>query len=181
MARKKNTTSKPVGPQKDRHKPKLVTLADGSQVMQRYGNDNGVKRVYPDAKEDEESETGPKPKDAAAKLKYPPPKRNLIFRAKWMAMIRNLTERENFKEAHLETLAILCDLYVEYAELEKIIRIEGRTFKSVTRWGESRHIHPATTQLDKVRANIRQYTQKLDLFPKKDTGGEADGEKEEWD
>lgn len=175
MARKKPSTSRTYN-----HKTKEITLADGSKVMERYHNDYGSKRVYPPKKDDPE-ETTPAPKDEASKTKYPPPKRNAVFRKKWMKFISSLTSRDSFKEAHLQALEVLCDLYVEYEDLEKIIRTEGRTYKAVSRFGEARRMHPAVGQLDKVRANIRAYTKQLDLFPKKDNSSEADGEEDEWE
>ena len=173
MAKPKSTTSK-----KDYRKPRMVTLSDGSVVQERYVNDYGAKQVY--QKPDKDPEAVPPPKDKFAKMKYPPPKRNPVFRKKWASFIGSITGRESFKEVHLDILEVLCDLYVEYVDLEKIIRTEGRTYKSITRFGESVHMHPAVGQLDKVRANIRQYTQKLDLFPKKDNGTESEGEDDEW-
>lgn len=175
MAKKKDTTSK----RQSYNKPKEITLADGSKVLERYHNDNGAKAVYQPVQPDPET-TAPPPKDKAAKLKYPPPKRNPVFREKWMKFINSLVSRESFKEAHLQALEVLCDLYVEYNDLERIIRTEGRTYKSVTRFGETRKLHPAIGQLDKVRANIRAYTRQLDLFPKKDTSPEGDGDDDEW-
>jgi phage terminase small subunit len=165
---------------KDYHKPKMIELADGTKVMERYHNDYGAKPVYQKTKKDPEKSKKPF-KDEFSKLKFPPPKRNRVFRERWAGFIDSLTSRENFKKAHLQALEVLCDLYVEYVDLESIIRKEGRTYKSVTRFGESRHMHPAVGQLDKVRANIRQYTKQLDLFPKKDNSSEGEGEEEEWD
>lgn len=174
--RKKNLTSD--GPKKDYHKPKEITLADGTKVMERFVNDYGSKPVYQPKVKDPED--GPAPKDEFSKMKYPPPKKNKVFREKWKIFINSVTGRDSFKEAHLETLEVLCDLYVEYDDLIRTIRIEGRTYKTVSKWGETRKMHPAVSQLDKVRANIRSYTQRLDLFPKKDNSEGADGEEEEW-
>lgn len=167
-------------PQKDYHKPKVITLADGRKIKERYHNDHGSVPVYPKKKKDEEK--GKKPVgDEFDKLKYPPPKRNQVFRETWGKFIDNVTSRESFKEAHLAALEVLCDLYVEYKDLERTIRIEGRTYETVSRWGKTRKMHPAVSQLDKVRANIAKYTKQLDLFPKKDSGGESDGEDGEWE
>lgn len=165
--------------QKDYNKPKMITLADGSRVMERYHNDRGSKSVFKAEVPDEE-ESGKKIKDAASRHKYPPPRKNKIFRAKWMEFIDNVTSRDSFKRAHLETLTLLCDMYVEYEELSKILRTQGRTYKTVTRLGEHLKMHPATAHIDKVRANISKYTRLLDLFPKKDKGGGSEGEEEEW-
>lgn len=180
MARKKTTISDPNKPPKDYHKPKKVKLADGTWVMERYHNDYGSKPVYQKKKKDEEKSKKPF-SDEFSKLKYPPPKRNRVFREKWAGFIDSLTSRENFKTAHLQALEVLCDLYVEYKDLEATIRNEGRTYKAVSRFGETRKMHPAVSHLDKVRANIRSYTKQLDLFPKRDNSSEADGEEKEWE
>jgi phage terminase small subunit len=177
MARKKTTASKRTV---FNHKLKVLTLADGSQVKERYHNDRGAKPVYPKKKKDEEKVKKPV-EDEYSKMKYPPPKRNSVFRETWAKFIRNVTTRDSFKEAHLATLEVLCDLYVEYKDLERIIRTEGRTYETVSQWGKTKKMHPAVGQLDKVRANIAKYTKQLDLFPKRDTGSEADGEEKEWE
>jgi len=178
MAKRKNTISdKPK--KKDYHKPKKIKLADGTEVMERYHNDHGSKAVYQKVKKDPEASKKPID-DEFAKLKFPPPKRNPVFRKTWAKFIDSLTGRDSFREAHLATLEVLCDLYVEYQDLEATIRKEGRTFKAVSRWGELIKMHPAVSQLDKVRANIAKYTKQLDLFPKKDSGGGSEGEEEAW-
>ena len=177
MARKKPTTSKP---KKDYHRPKEIVLANGKKVTERYHNDYGSVPFYPKKKKDEERAKEPI-HDEFSKMKYPPPKRNRGFRETCAKFIKNVTTRESFKEAHLQALEVLCDLYVEYKDLERTIRVEGRTYEAVSRFGKLKKLHPAVGQLDKVRANIRAYTQKLDLFPKKDTGADSDGEEDEWE
>lgn len=173
MARKKPTISR-----KETRQGKEITLSDGTKVMERYHNDYGSRRVY--QKKVKDPEAVPMPVDEYSKLKYPPPKRNPVFRSKWKTFINSLTDRDSFKEAHLETLEILCDLYVEYDQLEAQIRKEGRTYTAVSRFGENRRMHPAVAHLDKVRANIRAYTQRLDLFPKKDNSTQGDGNDDDW-
>lgn len=177
MAKKKSSTSRW---KKEYNKPKLVTLSDGTPAQERYHNDYGMsKKVF--KKVDKDPEEGPAPKDAASKAKYPPPKKNKIFREAWMKFIGSVTSRSNFKEAHLKTLGILCDLYVEYEDLEKILRLEGRIYSNVTRFGEGKALHPAVGQLDRVRSSISTYTRLLDLFPKKDSGdGDSDTDAEAW-
>ena len=121
-------------PKKSYNKPKVVKLADGSEVMQEYADQYVTKRVYGKKKLDvEENEL---PEDEASNHKFPPPRVHPAFRAKWMSFIDNITERDSFKTFHLHLLEVLCDLYVEYDSLSKTIRTEGRTFKSVTRFGE---------------------------------------------
>lgn len=178
MAKKKSTICKP--PKKDNRPPGVMKLADGTVVEERYRNDYGSRSVFQKDKEDEEAKAPP-PKDEFSKMKYPPPKKNPAFRQAWGKFIKSVTSRESFKEAHLSALEVLCDLYVEYEDLERTIRVEGRTYKRVSRFGETRAMHPAVGQMDKVRANIRQYTKMLDLFPKRDHGGDSEGEEEQWE
>ncbi len=183
MAKKKSLISKipakaPKPPKKDNRPPGLMTLANGDVVEERYRNDYGARRIYKKKRKDPEA--APAPKDAASKMKYPPPKNNPVFRETWVKFISSVTGREGFKEAHLVVLEVLCDLYTEYADLTAIIRKEGMTYELVSRFGSSRKMHPAALQIDKVRGNIRTYTQQLNLFPKKDHSTEADGEEEEW-
>ena len=187
MARKRVTTSKnPDGtpkPAKDYHRPKMIELANGEKVMERYHNDHGSKAVYkPVQKDPEKVSTVAKPiNDEFSKMKYPPPRRDPVFRRYWGKFIHNVIGRESFKEAQLAALEVLCDLYVEYDDITSIIRKEGRTYETVSRWGKTRRMHPAVAQLDRVRANIRAYTKQLDLFPKRDTADGGDGEDDEWE
>lgn len=176
MLKKKPTTYKK---QKDRHKPKLVKLADGTEIMEEYVNQPMTKSVYPEQTKDVEKKKSPK--DAASKHKYPPPKKDPVFRKKWMRFIDGIVDRDGFKIGHLDSLEILCDLYVEYEQLTTVIRTQGQTYKSVSRLGETIKIRPEVLQLEKCKANLRSYTKQLDLFPKKDHVDESGGEKDEWD
>jgi len=159
-------------------KPKVYKLADGSEFESEYHNQSFSKPVYKDKTKDPED--GPKPKDKASKHKYPPPKKDPVFRSKWMRFIDALVKRDNFKIAHLDALEILCDFYTEYEELSKVIRTSGRTYESVSRLGTTIKIRPEVLQLEKCQANIRAYTRMLDLFPKKDANTGSDGEDDDW-
>jgi phage terminase small subunit len=160
-------------------KTKIVTLSNGEKIMERYHSDVGSKPIYRPIVADPELAT--EPNDEYSKMKYPPPKKNKIFREKWVKFVKSLASRDGFKEAHLEALEILCDLYVEYEELGRVLRVEGRTYEKVSRWGAVKAMHPAIHEQGRVRASIRSYTLGLDLFPKKDFSEGADGEEEEWE
>lgn len=175
MRKKKNTNSEEKEP---RFKPKMVKLSDGSEVMENYHGSHPRKRVYKDPIQDPEE--GKKPKDEASKHKYPPPKNNPIFRKKWMRFIDGIVDRDNFKIGHLDSLEILCDLYVEYDTISKIIRTQGHTYESISKHGKTIRTRPEVAQLEKCTTNIRTYTRQLDLFPKKDHGHESGGDDEEW-
>jgi phage terminase small subunit len=121
------------------------------------------------------------PEDEASKHKYPPPKLNPVFRMKWMRFIDNVSSRENFNIAHLDSLEILCDLYVEYADLQKFIRTHGRTYESLGRNGRQIRFYPEVAQLNKVQAQIKEYSKMLGLLLKKDQGTESGGEAKAWE
>ncbi len=135
--------------------------------------------VHPPVKEDSEV-TMPAPTDKASKHKYPPPKKNKIFRDKWMQFIDNVTKRENFNIAHLNALEVLCDLFVEYDDLQTFIRKHGRNYKSIGRMGLVWKFYPEVVQLNKTQGQIRDYMKMLGLLLKKDHGTESGGEAEEW-
>lgn len=161
-------------------KGKLITLSDGTQVMEEYGSQKPVKTVYPKKGKDPEA-TSVIPQDAASSLKFPPPKKNKIFRQKWSRFIESIASRENFKQAHLEALEILCDLYVEYEELSAVIRIEGRTYETISRFGKLVKLRPEVAQIEKAQKSIQSYTNLLGLFPKKDHSTEnSDPESGSW-
>ncbi len=126
-------------------------------------------------------EAGEWPDDEAAKHKFPPPKKHPIFRAKWMRFIDNVARRENFNVAHLDSLEILCDLYVEYSDTQEFIRKNGKSYASVGRQGEVWRFYPEVSQLSRVQAQIKEYSKMLGLLLKKDHGTESDGEKSSWE
>lgn len=185
MTKKRPTTYKGLAPKpivngKPQQRPGTMKLADGTVVEERYARDYGARKKYPPKTKDPES--GPAPRDKASKHRFPPPKKDPVFRDKWMKFIDNLVERDSFKEAHLEVLEVLCDSYVQYEQLQKVIRTEGMTFKSVSRFGENIRMRPEVAQLDKVKTDIHRYTKQLDLFPKKDhtSGSGGKGDASEW-
>lgn len=126
-------------------------------------------------------EDGEHPSDKAAKHKYPPPSKNAIFRNKWMSFIDDICSRENFKPGHLAALEILCTLFSESHDLEKFIRIRGRTYIVVSRAGKFHKTYPEVQQLAHHRTQIQSYMKMLGLLLKKDKSDEDPGEKEEWD
>lgn len=136
--------------------------------------------IHPEKSEDIEKIL-PEPMDEASGLKYPPPKKHTTFRKIWAQSIDNVTSRENFNLSHLNTLEILCDLYVEYESLQEYIRVHGRSYLSVGRSGEVWKFYPEVNQLSRVQSQIREYSKMLDLVLKKDHGTESGSEKSEWE
>lgn len=135
--------------------------------------------LRPEAREDIEKVCAV-PDDEGSRHKYPPPKRNPLFRRKWMRFIENVTARKNFNIAHLDSLEILCDLYVEYEELGEFVRVNGRSYCSVGRNGEVWKPYPETNELKRVQALIKEYSKMLGLLLKKDDGTVSGGEGDEW-
>lgn len=179
MAKKKTTSKK--APRKRKIKLSdgtVIETTDNLKAMAAQGKTG--KNVYNDVTIDEENL--PDPNDKLSKLKYPPPKKNPIFRKTWGDFIENVVSRDNFKPSHLHTLEILCDLYVELDALNKFLRTNGMAFKVITVMGESRRLYPEVAQRDKIRAQIQQYSRHLDLFPKKDKSlrGMDEDEDNEW-
>ncbi len=114
-------------------------------------------------------------------LTYPPPRKNLVFRRKWKEFIENIYERDNFRRGHLSQLAILCDLYVDYDELSKFIRVNGFEYTSFGRQGKQIRMYPQVTQRNKILSEIRSYSLALGLVLKKDSSTGTTTEDESWD
>ena len=148
-----------------------VTLSDGTRIETDNNKEGQIRRfgkpvLNPTMPDPEE--TLPDPDDGLDDLRYPPPRKDPVFRKKWGRFIENVVSRDNFKPGHLDTLEILCDLYVELEILNKFIRMNGMSFLVVMVNGTSRRMYPEVAQRDKIRGQIQQYSRMLDLFPKKD-------------
>lgn len=159
-------------------------------VVKRQGKSKTFVREYPgqdmgvdfhnDPKPDYEAAL-PEPDDEFAHHQYPPPKKHPTFRKVWGQFIDSLVSRENFKVGHLNNLEILCDLYVEYEDLQKFVRERGRSYLSVGRGGETWKFYPEVKQLTSVQNNIKSYTAMLGLVPKKDHTPDSGDKEESWD
>lgn len=114
--------------------------------------------------------------------KYPPPKKDRAFREKWRELIHTVVKRDNFKEAHLFQLGILCDLFVEYDDLSKFLRENGYTYEAYGRQGKAIKPFPQVGQINKVKTEIRNYSRMLGLLlsKDKDTGGGGGSGDEDW-
>lgn len=150
--------------------------------MRNYPGEDPMVQYLPPVRQDLEEEL-PDPEDEAAEHKYPPPKKNSIFRSKWMQFIGHIVDRKNFHIAHLNALEVLCDLYVEYDELQKFIRRHGRSYKQVGRQGLMWKFYPEVGQMGRVQKQISDYQKMLGLvFRGEVTAGAATGgEKEQWE
>ncbi len=145
-----------------------------------YPGEDPHKAVIKDQGPDFE-EVASEPTDEASKIKYPPPKKDPKFRRVWMQFIESISKRENFNIGHLNSLEILCDLYVECEDLRKFLRKQGRSYQASGRSGVVWKMFPEVGQLNTVQNQIKDYMRLLSLTLKGDVTGESGGEKENWE
>lgn len=177
-AKPKSTTYK----KKVKPRPDGLRVAGVEETFKREyrGQDPKINKFPTPERIDYESM--PEPDDEASKHKFPPPKKHPVFRRVWLDFIDNIAGRENFKNGHLNSLEILCDLHVEYEDLRKFIHKNGRSYQSYGRAGMIWKFYPEVELLNKVQAQIKEYMKMLGLLLKKDHGtGNPKGEKGEWE
>ncbi len=114
------------------------------------------------------------------KYKTPQPK-NKEFTKYWNLFIDDVTSRANFREGHLEQLAILCQLYDQFYKNTKQLIEEGYSFESAGRNGAQHKPHPVCAIRDKALAEIRQFSKLLGLVLEKDEHKNEDQTGDEWD
>lgn len=179
-SKKKSTVSEP---KRGRGNPRrgLKVAGTDEKFHRNYPGEDPKANKYPEPKPDPEKEL-PEPKDAASKHKFPPPKKHPVFRKTWMDFIDNVTGRDNFKDGHLHSLEILCDLHVEYQELHEFIRKNGRSYQSYGRAGMQWKFYPEVGQLKNVQSQIKDYMKMMGLLLKRDhgTANPNAGGKDEW-
>lgn len=112
---------------------------------------------------------------------YQSPKSSTAFTKRWKTLCPEVMRRDNFKEAHLHTLELLCDLYVEYDNIVATLEVTGLTYEDISRNGRQVKTYPEVAQLNQLRTHIATYTKMLGfvLMPDKIVGNEK--EKDEWD
>lgn len=135
--------------------------------------------VHPKPRKDSEAQA-PEPNDELSKHKFPPPKKNPIFRKVWGDYIDSVSSRENFSPGHLNSLKILCDLFVDYEELSAFVKTKGRSYLSIGRSGNTWKLYPEVSQLKSVQHQINVYIKQLGLVLKKDEFG-GEGREDGWD
>lgn len=108
---------------------------------------------------------------ALTKKVFMPPKDHPTFVKVWNAYVDDVTRRENFKRGHLYQLEILCDMYVEMEKLQDILELSGYSYESeVGRGGGTiTRIRPELNQLNRTRAEIRNYSKTLGLLLVRDS------------
>lgn len=142
------------------------------------------KDFNPKTWDEAESEGAPEDPEAgpSEKLKYPSPKANKIFRARWEEYIDDVAARDNFKKGHLSQLEILCNLYVELESLEKYLKMRGKySYLTVTRNGDQWKLYPEVAQKNRTLAEIRNYSKTLGLVLVKDKEMNDGDEENEWE
>jgi phage terminase small subunit len=113
--------------------------------------------------------------------KYKSPSDNPVFKKYWQIFLPEIMARPNFKEVHLHQLELLCDLYLEYYNLKAIIELDGYTYVSEGRNGTQVKISPEVQQMNKCRAEIRNYSRMLGIALMKDNEPTVTDEEEEWE
>jgi phage terminase small subunit len=119
-------------------------------------------------------------REAHTKAKYPPPKKHPVFVARWKEYVLDIVLRENFKAGHLAQLGVLCDLFVEYETLADDIRKNGYTYYAKTRNGDQWKQRPEVIQMNRTRAEIRNFSKTLGLLLVKDKEVNGDKDDKEW-
>jgi len=113
-------------------------------------------------------------------FEYPAPKSDKRFNYYWDRNLGNITSRDNFKQEHLDQLAILCQMYVDCEKIEAVIQEDGMTYESSGRNGKQIKTHPLLTQLNVVRTHIAVYAKMLGLTLNKDTKLRESEEELNW-
>lgn len=97
-------------------------------------------------------------------LNFDSPRKDPVFKSYWDRFIEDVKHRQNLKPSHLWQLTVLCDLCVEYDELREIISLTGRTRSNGGgRNGTQNVLVPEVLQLNRVVAEIRNYSKLLGL------------------
>ncbi len=90
-----------------------------------------------------------------------PKKKEKKFTAYWNKFIIIIAKKEGFNDIVLKNLEILCDLYIDYDDLTAILKEEGWTTTSDTRYGTQHRSHPAAGERTKILSDIRHYSKLL--------------------
>ena len=114
--------------------------------------------------------------------KFKAPNDDAEFVRYWDLFVVDVVARENFKQGHLEQLAILCSLYMEFYQVSELIDEKGAVYENDSpRYGSTIKVNPATTIRDKILMEIRQYSKLLGLILEKDSDKGVKEVKSEWD
>ncbi len=109
------------------------------------------------------------------------PSENTRFTEYWDMLIGDILDRDNLKRSHLKQLSVLCNLFIEYDELNETILNHGRTYESMGRNGLQIKMRPEVAQMSKVVTQIKDYSKMLGLILYKDNTITKDKDKNEFD
>lgn len=111
---------------------------------------------------------------------YPSPNPDKHFSMYWDKYIEGVISRDNFRNEHLDQLAILCQLYVDNDTLTDEINETGMTYVTNGRNGIQIKIKPEVSQRNITRTEIRNYNKALGLIIEKDKTNNGDKNEDEW-
>lgn len=113
---------------------------------------------------------------------YKPPKSGKTFVEKWNLLLPQITTRDNFTEAHLSQLKILCSLYQEFETLSETIDEKGYSYEAVSTNGSlTVKPYPEVAQLNVCRSQIAIYTRMLGLMLVKNMAPVTNNQNESWE
>lgn len=114
--------------------------------------------------------------------KYKPPKSGKTFVEKWNLFLPQVTARDNFTEAHLSQLKILCSLYQEFDDLSEKLEESGYSYEAYSTNGSlTVKAYPEVSQLNVCRSQIAIYTRMLGLMLVKSMAPVTNNQNESWD
>ena len=100
----------------------------------------------------------------------------------WDLFLPQIVDRSNFHESHLQQLALLCGLYVDYHELTVFIKENGYSYMTSGRYGDTSRAYAEVGVRQKIASEIRAYSKMLGLLiDKADAGKPDDPEDNEWE
>ena len=115
--------------------------------------------------------------------KYPSPRPDKEkFSEFWGRYLPLVVERDNFKEAHLHQLHLLCELSVEYDNLSSFLELAGMTYETEGRHGMQIKMRPEVAQKNQVLGQISVFLKMLGITLVKDSKTTVDETAQDaWD
>lgn len=107
-----------------------------------------------------------------------------IYKETWDLLYPLLASKKNFQTAHLKQLEILCDLYADQKRLRADIDKNGYTYVARLRDGVLERPRPQVVMLNRVRLDIKTYSDMLELNLSKDKDrrpGKDPAKEPEWE
>lgn len=93
----------------------------------------------------------------------------------WKRNISILVDRVGLAKVDREALAVYCQTWAEYHEMEKYLAKHGRTYETITQTGSTIHrARPEVAIRDRARSEMLKYAAQLGLTPSARTGMHID-------